>query len=156
MNINDEHGSEEALPISPNSRGNVGELGYNINHIDIDWRTISVICVGGKQGHQPQWGISSPTWCPLLSQLGLELGWLGFIVILAIVRWSYNPTRHRPSHYKYSLQEPISYLWVYGRHIYIYTYIHIYIYNPLNYIRSRVPRPPGFRGPGSRVLPGAL
>ena len=28
--------------------------------------------------------------------------------------------------------------------------------HPLNYIRSRVPRPPGFRGPGSRVLPGAL
>jgi len=28
--------------------------------------------------------------------------------------------------------------------------------NPLNYLRSRVPRPPGFRGPESRVLPGAL
>ena len=29
-------------------------------------------------------------------------------------------------------------------------------FHPLNYIRSWVPRPPGFRGPGSRVLPGAL
>jgi hypothetical protein len=28
--------------------------------------------------------------------------------------------------------------------------------NPLNYIRSRVPRPPGLRGPGARVLPRAL
>ena len=43
-------------------------------------------------------------------------------------------------------------------HIYIYTSIYIYIhqYNPLNYIRSRVPNPPGLRGPGSRVLPRAL
>jgi hypothetical protein len=28
--------------------------------------------------------------------------------------------------------------------------------HPLNYIRPRVPNPPGLRGPGSRVLPRAL
>ena len=31
-----------------------------------------------------------------------------------------------------------------------------YIKDPLNYIRSRVPNPPGLRGPGSRVLPRTL
>ena len=134
MNINDEHESEEPLKI-------VGVMWENWG---ITWTILILIgepsvwyaSAENKASNRNE-GFLAQRGAPLLSQLGFELGWLGFIVILAIVRWSYNPT-HRPSHYKYSLQEPISYLWVYGRHTHTYIYISIYIFIYI-YTQSYIP-----------------